>query len=42
MKNFEAPVVAVMEFDVMDVLTTSGTTPPCPEFVDCPNETPEF
>lgn len=40
MKSFETPYVEVKKFDINDILTTSGNT--CPEFVDCPDETPEF
>ncbi|MGN0247202.1 MAG: hypothetical protein ACI4DK_14725 [Lachnospiraceae bacterium] len=39
MKTFEAPVVDVKKFDVMDILTTSGADL-CPDYVDCPGELP--
>ena len=38
MKTFEAPVVDVKKFDVLDILTTSGND--CVDYVDCPGELP--
>ena len=31
MKKFETPVVELVKFSVMDVVTTSGEVDPCPE-----------
>lgn len=37
MKKFETPIVEVEKFEVADVITVSGYTPPA----HCPDELPE-